>query len=91
VSAGSFDVELARTGVTLQVDDASSILDKVLAVVPDQPWACREGYCGTCETAVISGEPEHADEILSADERASNTVMMICVGRSRSPRLVLDI
>jgi ferredoxin len=64
---------------------------RVLDVAPDQPWACREGYCGTCETKVIAGEPEHADDILSADERASNTVMMICVGRSRTPRLVLDI
>jgi ferredoxin-NADP reductase len=90
-SSGSFDVELARTGITIRVDEASSILDKVLEVIPDQPWACREGYCGTCETAIISGEPEHADDILSADERASNTVMMICVGRSRSARLVLDI
>jgi ferredoxin-NADP reductase len=90
-SAVNFDVELARTGVTIQVDEASSILDKVLEVLPGQSWSCREGYCGTCETTVIAGEPEHADSILSADERASNAVMMICVGRSRSPRLVLDI
>jgi ferredoxin-NADP reductase len=88
---GSFKVELAKTGVTVVVDEASSILDKVLEVVPEQPWACREGYCGTCETAIIAGEPEHADDILSAGERASNTVMMICVGRSRSPTLILDI
>lgn len=87
----AFEVELARTGVTLTVDDDSSILDKVLEVVPDQPWACREGFCGSCETPVLAGEPEHGDEVLSDDERAANTVMMICVGRSRSPRLVLDI
>jgi ferredoxin-NADP reductase len=90
-SAGSFEVELARTGVTILVDEASSILDKVLEVAPDQPWSCREGYCGTCETAVISGDPEHADDVLGAEERASNTVMMICVGRSRSSKLVLDV
>jgi ferredoxin-NADP reductase len=88
---GAFEVELARTGVTVKVDENSSILDKVLEAVPGQPWSCREGYCGTCETAIISGEPEHADDILSPEERASNDVMMICVGRSRSPRLVLDI
>lgn len=87
----SFKVELAKTGVTIVVDEASSILDKVLEVVPEQPWACREGYCGTCETAIIAGEPEHADDILTAGERASNTVMMICVGRSRSPTLILGI
>ncbi|MUL82241.1 oxidoreductase [Mycobacterium sp. CBMA247] len=87
----TFEVELARTGTTIVVGENSSILDKVLEVAPDQPWSCREGYCGTCETNVIAGEPEHADDILSDEERASNTVMMICVGRSRSARLVLDI
>jgi ferredoxin-NADP reductase len=86
-----FEVELARTGVTIHVDEGSSILDKVLEVVPDQPWACREGFCGTCETAVIAGAPEHADEVLTEAERESNSVMMICVGRSRSPKLVLDV
>ncbi|MET4426785.1 PDR/VanB family oxidoreductase [Mycolicibacterium sp. 624] len=91
VGHDTFEVELANTGVTITVGGDSSILDKVLEVVPGQPWSCREGYCGTCETKVISGEPEHADDILSAEERASNTVMMICVGRSRSRRLVLDI
>jgi ferredoxin-NADP reductase len=88
---GTFEVELARTGITMSVDEESSILDKVLQAVPDQPWSCREGYCGTCETAILSGEPEHADDILTPAERASNSIMMICVGRSRSPRLVLDI
>ncbi len=87
----TFEVELARSGVTVVVDEQSSILDKVLEVAPDQPWSCREGYCGTCESTIISGAPEHADDILSSDERASNAVMMICVGGSRSPRLVLDI
>ncbi|OBC01787.1 ferredoxin [Mycobacterium sp. 852013-50091_SCH5140682] len=87
----TFEVELAKAGVTVTVDEGSSILDKVLQVVPGQPWACREGYCGTCETRVIAGEPQHADDILSPQERAANDVMMICVGRSRSPRLVLDI
>lgn len=88
---GSFEVELARTGGTIVVDPQSSILDKVLEVAPDQPWACREGYCGTCETKVLAGEPEHADDILTDEERAANDVMMICVGRSRSARLILDI
>lgn len=87
----AFEVELARTGVTIVVDENSSILDKVLEVAPEQPWACREGFCGTCETAVLAGKPEHADDVLSDDERESNGVMMICVGRSRTPRLILDI
>ncbi|MBS1692825.1 MAG: oxidoreductase [Actinobacteria bacterium] len=91
VAGGVFEVELARTGVTVSVDPGSTILDKVLEAVADHPWACREGFCGSCETAVLSGEPEHADEVLSEAERQANNVMMICVGRSRSRKLVLDI
>jgi ferredoxin-NADP reductase len=91
VAGGTFEVELARSGVTVVVDDRSTILDKVLEVAPGQPWSCREGYCGTCETTIIAGEPDHADDILTDEERASGAVMMICVGRSRGPRLVLDI
>lgn len=90
-AARSFEVELAATGKTLVVEPGASILDRVLEVVPDWPWACREGYCGTCETAVISGTPEHHDDVLTDEEREAGDVMMICVGRSCSPSLVLDI
>ncbi|GAF50079.1 putative oxidoreductase [Rhodococcus wratislaviensis NBRC 100605] len=86
-----FEVELASTGTTVVVDEGESILDRVLEVVPGWPWACREGYCGSCEARVVEGEPEHQDDVLTDEERASNAVMMICVGRSCSPRLVLDI
>jgi ferredoxin len=50
-----------------------------------------EGICGTCETEVIEGEPDHRDSILSDADRASGNTMMICVSRSRSKRLVLDL
>ncbi len=53
--------------------------------------SCREGTCGTCETGVLGGEPDHRDSLLSDDERAAGEVMMVCVSRSRSPRLVLDL
>jgi ferredoxin len=50
-----------------------------------------EGICGTCECAVIEGTPDHRDSMLTDAEREAGEVMMICVSRSRSERLVLDI
>ncbi len=47
--------------------------------------------CGTCETPVIDGIPEHRDDVLTHEERERNDCMMICVSRSRSDKLVLDI
>lgn len=86
-----FDVELKRTGCVVRVLAGQSVLDAVRDVAPDVMTSCEEGFCGTCETAVIDGVPEHLDTILSAKERERNRTMMICVGRASSSRLVLDL
>jgi ferredoxin len=57
----------------------------------DVPSSCEEGTCATCETGVIEGEVEHRDSVLTEEERAAGRTMMLCVSRSRSPRLVLDL
>ncbi len=87
----AFEVELARTGETVEVAPGQSILDAVRPVRPDILFSCEEGFCGTCETKVVEGEPIHRDSILSAKERAKNTSMMICVGGCASTRVVLDL
>jgi len=46
--------------------------------------SCLEGVCGTCETRVLEGIPDHRDSLLSEDERRSNEYMMVCVSRSKS-------
>ena len=53
--------------------------------------SCYEGICGTCETAVIDGVPDHRDSVLTEDEQAVGDVMMICVSRCKGPRLILDL
>ena len=40
---------------------------------------------------MLSGLPDHRDRVLTDEERAVNDTMMICVSRSHSPRLVLDL
>lgn len=87
----AFEVELARTGVVLPVGPRESLLQVIRTVVPTVLYSCEEGYCGTCETRVLSGVPEHHDEVLTDEERAVGETMMICVGRSKTARIVLDI
>jgi ferredoxin-NADP reductase len=87
----SFEVELRRSGATVTVPVGCTILERVRDVVPDVLSSCEEGYCGTCETRVLDGTPLHRDTILSEAERRRNDTMMICVGRSRTERLVLDL
>jgi hypothetical protein len=40
---------------------------------------------------VLAGTPDHRDSLLTDEERAAGDVMMICVSRARSDRLVLDL
>jgi ferredoxin-NADP reductase len=87
----SFEVELAQTGTILTVPADRSVLDVVEDSGVQVLSSCQEGTCGTCETTVLSGIPDHRDSVLTDDEQAANDTMMICVSRSCSPRLVLDL
>ena len=86
-----FEVELALSGRTFSVPPGRSILDVVEDAGILVLSSCREGTCGTCETAILDGGAEHRDSILSEDEQAANRTMMICVSRSCGGRLVLDL
>lgn len=86
----TFEVELARSGTVLTVGADQGLLE-VIQDHCDVMTSCEDGFCGTCETRVLAGVPEHHDTILSEKERAAGKTMMVCVGRSKSPRLVLDL
>jgi ferredoxin-NADP reductase len=87
----TFEVVCEQSGVTVTVPEDKSILETLEEAGVDVLASCMEGICGTCECAVIEGTPDHRDSMLTDDERSAGEVMMICVSRSRSERLVLDI
>jgi ferredoxin-NADP reductase len=87
----SFEVQLDRSGQVLEVPPDRSILEVVEDAGVQILSSCREGTCGTCETGVLAGVPEHRDSLLTDSERAEGDTMFICVSRSCGPRLVLDL
>jgi len=87
----AFEVELRSSGVTLQVAADQTLLEVVQSVIPDMPFSCTEGYCGSCESVVLDGEPDHRGSLMTPEEHAEEGTMLICVGRSKSQRLVLDL
>ncbi|MEX3772746.1 2Fe-2S iron-sulfur cluster-binding protein [Pseudomonas sp. MYb118] len=89
--SGGFEVELASSGVVLQVPANTSLVDVLQAHGCDIDTECREGICGTCVVEVLDGVPEHRDNCLSNKEKASNKQICACVSRALSARLVLDI
>jgi tetrachlorobenzoquinone reductase len=91
VTAGAFDVRLARSGAVVHVAPGDSILDAVRAAGVEVASSCEQGVCGTCETRVLGGVPDHRDQLLTDAERAAGETMMICVGRCAEGPLVLDL
>ena len=87
----AFEVELAGSGRVLRVPADRSILDVAEEAGVTVLSSCREGTCGTCETGVLGGTPDHRDSVLTEAEQKAGDVMMLCVSRSCSPRLVLDL
>lgn len=53
--------------------------------------SCEEGVCGTCQTLVCDGIPDHRDVYLSEREKASGKLIMPCCSRSKTPLLELDL
>ena len=88
---GGFEVKLARSNRTIAVEPGKTILDAVLDAGVMANHSCAEGVCGTCETRVIEGIPDHRDLFLSSEEKATNKIIMICCSGSKSGTLVLDL
>ncbi len=86
-----FEVELARTGRTVTVGPGVGVLEAIGSVGVEVLSSCRQGTCGTCETTVLAGRPDHRDSLLDDDERAAGDCMYPCVSRSLDDRLVLDL
>jgi ferredoxin-NADP reductase len=86
-----YSVELKRSGKVINVLPEQSLLAALRAHQIAVDTSCEEGICGSCETRVLAGTPDHRDSVLSSAEKAANQAMMVCVSGCRSERLVLDL
>lgn len=84
-----FEVVLCESGRRFTVPRGKTIVEVLREAGIPIVTSCEEGFCGVCETEVIGGIPDHRDEYLESQQRATNSRMMICVGRSKTPELIL--
>lgn len=84
----AFRVTLARSGAVVEVPADQTILETIRAAGHEAPSSCESGTCGTCKTALLAGEADHRDLVLTSDERAGN--IMICVSRAKSDEITID-
>jgi ferredoxin-NADP reductase len=89
--AETFQVKLASSGKIMMVPAGVTILDVLTQAGISIDTSCREGICGTCIVPVLEGEPDHRDNCLSRKEKAANDQICLCISRSKSPMLVLDL
>ncbi|RYH01227.1 cytochrome P450 [Salipiger sp. IMCC34102] len=77
-----FEAQLVDSGLTVTVPRDGTLLDAIQAAGIDVPCDCREGLCGSCEVAVVEGEIDHRDMVLTRAERQEGRRMMSCCSRA---------
>lgn len=78
-----FEVEFVESGLVMQIPADKSILEVAEEAGLPVISSCGEGTCGTCETQVAEGTPDHRDSILTDSEKERGDTMFICVSRSK--------
>ena len=86
-----FEVELALSGRVLTIAEDDNLLAELEKAGCQIANSCRAGICGTCVLKVLGGIPDHRDDLLDDEQRAANQMILPCVSRSMSKRLVLEI
>ena len=78
-------------GAVIEAQTGETVLDALLAAGQQPLYSCRSGVCGTCETRVLRGTPDHRDLVLGDAEKAACDRMMICCSGALTPELELDL
>ncbi len=85
----AFDVELRDSGLTLRVGADETVLQALRAANIDIPSDCEEGLCGSCEVAVLDGDIDHRDVVLTvgaARRKPHDDVLLAGTRQSIEPR-----
>ena len=86
-----------RVGFTLDgrssevlLADGEAVLDGVLRVRADAPFACRGGVCGTCRARLTSGEVEMTENYALEAEELGAGYVLTCQARPRTDSVTVD-
>ena len=78
-----------RSG-TWPVRDGESLLDTVLRVRPDAPYACKGGVCGTCRAFLVSGEVRMDRNFALEPEETEAGYVLACQSRPVTEGVEVD-
>lgn len=81
-------VTTGGTQHVVRVPGGQTLLQAALAVGLDVPYACREGYCGSCAAKCVEGEIVHArNDVFNTDDLAAGWILA-CQAHPRHDRPV---
>jgi ring-1,2-phenylacetyl-CoA epoxidase subunit PaaE len=84
------DVRLAGRSAQVTVEPGEAVLDALLRVRPDAPYACKGGVCGTCRARVLDGEVAQAATWALEPAEVEAGFVLTCQTRPISDRVSLD-
>lgn len=82
-------VRLAQTGITIEVQPGTTILEALLVNDVWTAYECKRGECASCVTEVLAGEPDHRDVCLTEEQRRGS--MCTCISWAHTPDLELNL
>jgi vanillate O-demethylase ferredoxin subunit len=85
----AFRVRLAKSGGEYEVRADESIARALRRNGVKVDTSCELGYCGTCLTPYVAGEPDFRDQILRPSDR--KRYVLTCCTRAKGDILELDI
>lgn len=91
--AGSAGVRITLGGRQTRVDlapDGEPVLDAVLRVRADAPYACRSGVCGTCRAKLVEGTVRMDQNFALESGEVGLGYVLTCQSHPTSREVVLD-
>jgi reductive dehalogenase len=76
-TSASFVLRLAKSGASIAVAADQSAAQALIESGVKIEIKCSDGICGVCSAPLISGDVDHRDYVLSAEQRRS-TILLCC-------------
>lgn len=74
----------------VELSPEETVLDGVLKLRPDAPFACRGGVCGTCRATVNAGTVEMDANFALEEDELERGFVLTCQARPTSPEVTVD-
>lgn len=83
-------IRLGGRTSTFEMPDDGSILDAVLTVRPDAPFACKGGVCGTCRASLVEGTVDMARSYALEQSEIEAGYVLTCQSVPTSQTVTVD-